>query len=880
MPPQVKRSFSNSSIEGNVQQDLSRGTTTAKDLHKHEAETESRDTGGARVGEGKRRKGHEGSPSLDSAPSGRSGAIQPAFAKPAIQPQQLAGNKRSLSGSDLPLVKSRKAKRPRLQATFNQPNSFNLGDLREQSGPFSPLFFSNRPQLRPNLPPRFSSSEAAAKMLSRTKGEDSNVKTVTLARGYTSHPNHRQRRSADRSSTDRSPLPRNHSSEAPDRPDSSPSLHQFGITELLDQDDRPTFVIDLLDGIYSTSESLPVVFVNNALASCGALLDAVLGRSDDPSSNPLVPRSTQTFREWVLTESINGEALSGPLPAFVQGAVSWSASTLRNRYRVVSGTLLSDESRRASASFLSSTSLSNGLEEARQRTPITGIAGEEPERTDPVVLLRYQEAQDYFGNVSFQSHDPSAGARARRKFPETPQTPRSPMSRNGEPTRGSETINAVQSIEPGIRKESIAVDNVAAPESIFDWTLLPDNENLPPHIRFARSIDWGSTSLGPIEEWNADLRQMVNLIMASPHPAAMYWGKDLVAIYNEAYVFLAGQKHPQLMGQKYSDAWAEIWDDVKDVFASAQATGQATMKDDDCLFIMRSDVLEETYFSWSIIPMIGGDGTVMGLYNPAFEKTRRKIAERRMLTLREVGERTASARDVRGFWAAVLAALDCNEYDTPFVMLYSLAEDDSFDTNSATESSISGGPRQCYLEGALGVPLGHAAAPSAMDLRTGSEGFAPKFRDAMMQDQALVLNIEEDYELAALLSGLDWRGFGDPARKVVICPIHPTTGENTLGFLVIGVNPRRPYDDDYGLFIQLLSRQLATSLASVVLFEEEIRRGQKAAKMAALDRIELSEQLAARTQEAIDSETRFTRMAEFAPVGMFIANSEGEITFW
>lgn len=58
----------------------------------------------------------------------------------------------------------------------------------------------------------------------------------------------------------------------------------------------------------------------------------------------------------------------------------------------------------------------------------------------------------------------------------------------------------------------------------------------------------------------------------------MYWGPDLVAIYNEAYIYLAGQKHPQLMGQRYSDAWAEIWDEVKDVFAIAQSTGQATMK--------------------------------------------------------------------------------------------------------------------------------------------------------------------------------------------------------------------------------------------------------------------------------------------------------------
>lgn len=95
----------------------------------------------------------------------------------------------------------------------------------------------------------------------------------------------------------------------------------------------------------------------------------------------------------------------------------------------------------------------------------------------------------------------------------------------------------------------------------------------------------------------------------------------------------------------------------------------------------------------------------------------------------------------------------------------------------------------------------------------------------------------------------------------------------------MGINPRRPYDDDYSLFIQLLSRQLATSMASVVLFEEEIKRGEQAARLAALDRQELSKQLDLRTQEAVESETKFTRMAEFAPVGMFIANSSGQITY-
>jgi len=412
----------------------------------------------------------------------------------------------------------------------------------------------------------------------------------------------------------------------------------------------------------------------------------------------------------------------------------------------------------------------------------------------------------------------------------------------------------------------------------FDWTRLAISPSLPRHILFARSVDWASTPLGPIEYWSNDLRAMCNLIMASPHPAAMYWGDELVAIYNEAYIGLAGQKHPALMGQSYKVAWAEIWDDVKEVFANARTTGQATMKDDDCLFMKRHGFLEETYFSWSIIPMVGEDGTVMGLYNPAFEKTRRKIAERRMLTLREVGERTATARDVKGFWDQVLLALTDNDLDCPFVMLYSVNDENDSDSSSLHSNSLTGA-KHCFLEGSLGVPFAHQVAPDVLDLKAGTEGFGPVFREVMKTDKPVVTSIGSGDLPYSLMEGLDWRGFGDACRDVVICPIHPTTGETILGFLVMGVNPRRPYDDDYNLFVQLLSRQLATSLASVVLFEEEIRRGQRAAKLAAEDRFNLSEQLAARTKEARESETRFTRMAEYSPAGLFIADHLGKITY-
>jgi PAS domain-containing protein len=92
--------------------------------------------------------------------------------------------------------------------------------------------------------------------------------------------------------------------------------------------------------------------------------------------------------------------------------------------------------------------------------------------------------------------------------------------------------------------------------------------------------------------------------------------------------------------------------------------------------------------------------------------------------------------------------------------------------------------------------------------------------------------------------------------------------QQVLGFLVVGVNPRRQFDDDYQSFFKLIDRQLATSLASVSLLENEIRRGLTAAEAAALERSRLSEELAAQR-------SRLQRVAEVSPVGMFSVSADG-----
>jgi PAS domain S-box-containing protein len=102
-------------------------------------------------------------------------------------------------------------------------------------------------------------------------------------------------------------------------------------------------------------------------------------------------------------------------------------------------------------------------------------------------------------------------------------------------------------------------------------------------------------------------------------------------------------------------------------------------------------------------------------------------------------------------------------------------------------------------------------------------------------------------------------------------PVRPTNGDTVLAFLLLGVNPRRPYDREYVAFTSMLNRQLATSLASTMLFEEEIRRSRDAAEAAALQQEQLTQQLAVQT-------SRLRRMTELSPLGMFLISPDGVLT--
>ena len=441
-----------------------------------------------------------------------------------------------------------------------------------------------------------------------------------------------------------------------------------------------------------------------------------------------------------------------------------------------------------------------------------------------------------------------------------------------------------------------SLHSIEAPDSLawpYDVTLstLPSDKVVSEHIKLVRSHDWVSTEVGAMDQWSEELRLCVNMCMADSRPAALWWTKDRICIYNEPYSVILGSRHPAVFGRPFSSAWPELLDSFAHNFDEVSQSGQAVSGDDACYITERNGYCEELWASWAIIPVPAGDGAT-GFYNAVSETTRQVISERRMSTLMLLGRCTSAAKDTQDFWKQAVRGLDPNHYDIPFVAIYAAAVSeqtmhrssklsDQWEAASQTSKSYSdrssgSSDRQWTLEGMLGLPTNCSGLPSRLDAESGA-ALTPKFNDIVATGKITLLTLEDGTFPKGLQGVAKSRAFGDDCTAAVLCPVGPTNRKNVLGFMLIGINPRHAYDDDYKTFIKILSRQMGTSIASVVLAEEEIKRSKIAAELATQDRIRLSQQLAVTKQEAKDTEDRFRRMTELSPMAMFHFDELGNV---
>ena len=58
-----------------------------------------------------------------------------------------------------------------------------------------------------------------------------------------------------------------------------------------------------------------------------------------------------------------------------------------------------------------------------------------------------------------------------------------------------------------------------------------------------RAHDWSTTALGSPDAWPQNLNMCLRIMLASRQPMWLWWGEELVNLYNDAYLPIIGSKH-------------------------------------------------------------------------------------------------------------------------------------------------------------------------------------------------------------------------------------------------------------------------------------------------------------------------------------------------
>lgn len=402
------------------------------------------------------------------------------------------------------------------------------------------------------------------------------------------------------------------------------------------------------------------------------------------------------------------------------------------------------------------------------------------------------------------------------------------------------------------------------PGAVIDWTRTLPPSDPSAHIQLVRAFDWSTTSFGSMDTWTADFRQLANIITSSPNPTLMTALDGMHSMYNEFYGDILGYAHPQTLGHATKDVFPDGWAHARKLVYESYLSGKA-LKCQSSSFEMqrRPHVMDETFFAFNLIPIIDRtSGRARYLLWMAEETTTKVLAERRAATIRSVAHATADAKSVEEYWQKLLSALALvtHKHEIPFARLYTRSSERTGRLSS--ESSVSMFP-PFTLEGFVAEPACLLAKTTlSTDQLHNQKWWSEPFRECHDTCKPTVLHAPSTRN--SLQIGPAEKG-EDQYTMATLCPIRsPHDKHGVIGILLVGINPLRPYDAGYEEFMDGLSAQVTSSLASVALIEEEKSLADQAIRHASLVKSKLSMQLAS----AQEGEAQFKKLSEIVSVGM------------
>jgi PAS domain S-box-containing protein len=310
-----------------------------------------------------------------------------------------------------------------------------------------------------------------------------------------------------------------------------------------------------------------------------------------------------------------------------------------------------------------------------------------------------------------------------------------------------------------------------------------------------RAFDWSSTPLGPADQWPQSLKTSVSTCLNSRFAILIWWGRQLIKIYNDAYAQILAKKHPAALGSPGREVWPEIWHIIGPMLEGVLDRGEATWSDNLLLELERDGYPEECYFTFSYSPIRDESGRIAGVFTPVQETTRQVIGERRLRTLRDLADaaRAAKTQTIEEVCHAAAAVIAGNTKDIPFAAFYTL--------------SPAGGQPLFVAGGELSGDISWLWSTAGGARRT-------------------------DLEVVAVPEGCHHLPMGAwpiPPCHVAVAPLAP--GGQTFGYLVAAISPRKRLDEDYLSFLSLVAGHVTTGMAEARAFQEERRRAEALAEI-------------------------------------------------
>ena len=332
-----------------------------------------------------------------------------------------------------------------------------------------------------------------------------------------------------------------------------------------------------------------------------------------------------------------------------------------------------------------------------------------------------------------------------------------------------------------------------------------------------RRHDWSRSRLGSPAAWPDALKMAVGTCLSSRFPMVVWWGPDLIMLYNDAWAPILGErKHPAGLGRPGAESWPETWSIVGPQFEAAPR-GTASWSEDLLLASDRRGFLEECYFTYSHSPLRDGSGDIVGVFSAVAETTMRVLGDRRRAKLHALSETAETAiraeATVRQTCEKLIEVLCSDNPDAPFAILY-LRE-------------AAGGAFR--LRASAGLDSSAAIVPDRLSPAADLDpwGVLPAIASGQPTEVAIG-------DRLGPLPGGPWP---EPCRQIAAYPLFDTDSEaNISGLLVCGVNARLQLDGAYRAFLGSAANRIAASISNVGARRTARRRSDAEAQIWALQR--------------------------------------------